>query len=371
VALVDAFAGADYPGDAGGAPGVMGAAAKLLRMEPARALARVLMVEEDPAKVAWLGETLARLFPGEAPRRAGEALGALNLCEGLPEGVETLSGALEGSRDALVVLDPPAAGNLPLALVRGWLASPGTDLALRFPAADLRRLGRYPGVPVADLPLHLKRTVEGLSRFLGDARHGWLHAWTRSLEGGVEGAIETMARSYARRLGEAGGALVRRVDLPDGEAVDHFFLVTRRAARALLLNRVIHEMRRDGLLPWPGTVVGVVSYPPSAELGPPARGRRDRVVDRAQAAHSIAQRFAGRVVPVEEVLRSQAETDLFADDLKRALLELRRDGRALFRTLGSGAEITFAAPGARGMHGHPPRRRRRVRDELALALEGE
>ena len=91
------------------------------------------------------------------------------------------------------------------------------------------------------------------------------------------------------------------------------------------------------------------------------------MLDRALLSRWLASRFAARSVRLEEVLRSCVDTDLFAEEIRRALLELRRDGRAVFRSLGGRSEILFAEAGARPMHHPAPKKRRE--QELALALD--
>ena len=346
ILLVDAFAASDYPAPACSMPGMVAAAMPL-------ADHRVLLMEEDPAKVEWLGRALGVV--------------AAELHEGVAAGIE-----LGGTGPTLLVLDPYSAGQLPLPLLRGWLEGEGVEALVRFPAADLRRLARYRGSALADLPLHVKRTVEGVSRLLGDARQQWLYRWTAALAGGVESGIECVAREYAARV--RGERLCRHLRLPGAEGTEPLLLLTPRPGSILLLNEVVHGLREECALRWPECDTGVVRYPPRSELGLFGESRgplpRERVVDRAQLADSLARRFAGRSANLEEVLRSQADTDLFAGDVRRALLDLRREGRAEFRSLGGDAEIAFAAVGARRMHHRPARKRAGTRQELSLALDG-
>jgi hypothetical protein len=246
------------------------------------------------------------------------------------------------------------------------------DLLLRFPAADLRRLARYQGVALADLPVHVKRTVEGVSRLLGDTRQKWLYRWTAALAAGVEDAIDAIAGLYAERL-SADPLRMSHLRLPGAEGTEHLFLLSDRPATLLLLNRVVHGLREEGALPWPEEGAGVVRYRARREIGlfaaPGAPIQRERVVDRRVLADSLARTFAECSAGLEEVLRSQAHSDLFAGEVRRALLDLRREGRAHFRSLGAESEITFAAVGARHMHHRPSRKRSAARQELSLALD--
>ena len=74
VLVVDPFAGADYPAPAAALPGMAGAATVLARQE--RALYRVLLREEDPAKVEWLRGVLE---PFPVDLREGSATGLAGL----------------------------------------------------------------------------------------------------------------------------------------------------------------------------------------------------------------------------------------------------------------------------------------------------
>jgi len=164
------------------------------------------------------------------------------------------------------------------------------------------------------------------------------------------------------------------VRVPGAEGTEHLLLVSPRPATILLLNRVVHALREDGALPWPESDAGAVCYPVRSELAlfaesgaPP---RRERALDRRLLADSLARRFAGRSVGLDDVLRSLVDTDLFAGEVRRALLDLRREGRAEFRSLGAaGGAIAFASVGARTMHNRPARKRSLARQELTLALD--
>ncbi|MBW3628450.1 MAG: hypothetical protein KY464_04050 [Gemmatimonadetes bacterium] len=372
VLVVEGFAGADYPAGSASMPGITGAAMRLMARERTRALVRAVMVEEDPAKVDWLAEVVRQVMPGELLHLEGELKSGLNLRSGALAVLEALGPELVRSRRSLVVLDPSTAGALPLGLLKEWVGIPGAELLLRFPSADLRRLGRYRGAALADLPPHGKRMVDGVSRLLGDPRHDWLHRWVPALERGLEEALDAVANLYAGRL-QRDGLIARRVCLGPGEGAEQVFLLTRDAASGLLLNEVVHGLRGEGVLPWPSASAGPVRYAPAEELALFGRGDApacgcDRVVDRPLLANSLAARFAGSAVRLEEILLCHVETDLFAEDLRRALLDLRRDGRALFRSLGGDAEITFRAIGARAMHRPRSGKRSARPQDLTLGL---
>lgn len=146
----------------------------------------------------------------------------------------------------------------------------------------------------------------------------------------------------------------RRRETPEGEgAALHLFQVSADPALALALNAAVREAaledrapalagRAAPLLPEPVGEPEVLELFAPEEMGvSPARGR-ERAVDAAAVAESLAARFAGRRAPFREVLRELADTDLGADDVRRAMSLLKRSGRAVFRSLADDdAEVAF------------------------------
>lgn len=372
VVLLDPFAGADHPASPPLSARVLGAVEALVTRREGGTV-RALLLDEDPVKVEWVQRALPAGAGGEGPLRGECREGEAEVLQGAEE-----AAAVRGAGAALALLDPPTAGRLPLealaALLRG-----GADVLLRFPAADLRRLGPHHGSPLADLPPFARRGVEGISALLGDARHAWVFRWTTLYaDRGGAAAEREMVAELAERLREASGGVVRMVTLAPAPAEpEHLLLATRAPGRALLLNRVLFTAREAGWLPWPdGEGDGWVRHEPSGELDLFAGGRagaasgsRERRVDGVALAHSIATRFAGQTVCWGAVLQSLVDSDLFVDDVRRALTELRRDGRAMYRALASDAsEIAF--PRRRMPQGRRPRAAQRGRGGEAPLFAG-
>jgi hypothetical protein len=363
VLLVDPFAGNDYPA---AAPLGLDVAA-LLGRRGAAGSGRVLLQDADPVKLEWLRA------------RAAEAEGAgQGLVEVGEEEGTAGSTAAGRAAEALVVLDPPAAGHVPLEALTAWADTPGTELLLRFPAADLRRLARQWVGTLADLTPYGKRLVEGLSSLLGDPRREWVLSWRGRLEvGGAAAAERAVVERLAERLRERAAIRLTELKAPGADEPEYLLALSRDPARLLRLNETMYAARRVGLLAWPEEPDTVVRYVESGELalfdgpGAGAASPRDRVVDTAALAHSLARRFAGGTVSLDRVLHSLLDTDLFLADVRRALAELRRDGRVLYRSLAAGsAELAFPRPGARLRGRAPARRRPRAAgDDLSLALE--
>src|SRR5690606_34522128 len=86
---------------------------------------------------------------------------------------------------------------------------------------------------------------------------------------------------------------------------------------------------------------------------------RLREVDVLRLAHRLTTRYAGRTLSWGEVLAGEAGTELFAVDVRRALAELRREGRALYASLAApDAPVAFPRAG-RGRAGPRSARSRR------------
>jgi hypothetical protein len=86
--------------------------------------------------------------------------------------------------------------------------------------------------------------------------------------------------------------------------------------------------------------------------------------DAAAIAATLEDRFRGRTVAWQDVLRAFAATDITPDELKKALALLRRGGRAIYRALkANGDEIDFPAePAAPPPKPARPRRRSAATD---------
>lgn len=242
-------------------------------------------------------------------------------------------------------------------------AQPEMDLLLRFPASDLRRLGGFRGVPLADLPPYARRAAEGISRLLGDERHSWALRWraAQAERGDAAGEAEVVD-AFASGLRGATGRPVRVFRVGPADGADALLLVSGDPARVLWMNEVLHDARSAGWLPWATEAEdGFVRTVARGELelfGGGAEGR-ERVVDLPALAHALAGRFAGRRVALRVVLESVRESALFVDDVRRALAALRRDGRALYRSLRRpDAEIAFIRSGGGLLRGGARGRRR-------------
>lgn len=329
----------------------------------ARSTATVLLVEEDPVLCERLRGRLHAAGLGDRVRETRElqsgAPGEIVLVNaGFAELASELQRDTANPCYALYFLDPPSPAKLPLEAVHPLLQQEGTDLILGFPAPDLHRQAPYRRLPVADLPPHPRRIVEGYSLLFGDRSYEWLALWRAAeREGGEEGTAAAEARMlehYRVRLGEAAPrAAIRWVPLlPPDTAADplYLFLVTEDPERALLLNRVLHEARLAGEVAWGDALSGYVREEesgvldlfapeePGSEPGP----ARLRTVNLPALAHEIATCFVGRVVPFREVLLWLADTDLFVEEIKQAMSLLRREGRVSYDRLEMDAEIGFA-----------------------------
>jgi hypothetical protein len=355
--LVDAFAGAAH-GEPEGRP--LPLRAREAGAAAGRA-ARVLLLDEDPVRVEWLRQMAAEAPGGEPGGTPGEVAVAEG---GLPELAAMLPAA--GAAESVVLLDAPSARSLPLDAVLA-LAQGGAELIVRLPVVELRRLQRFRALPLADLPPYARRIVDGWSGMAGARRPDWFLGWHGALRReGEEAAERAVADAYAAALRERlGGRVVRRLEVVrcEEEPPDHLVHLASSGEQPLTMNRVLHGLRGEGVLPWPAAGDGLVRYqdPGVLELfagAAPGGAARIRAVDTTALAHRLALEHAGRTVGYDRVLGGLAESDLFLDDVRAALLALRREGRARFRTpLRPATAVAFAAAGsvAAPEAGRPPR----------------
>jgi three-Cys-motif partner protein len=358
VAVVVGFAGSGHrpgiaPADAFAS--CLAATRVLGGLEAARRSA--ILVEPDPVLAERLADFLDNGLGAEV-RLTGD-------CDALEAGTFTVLNAsfaeavgaigrlTADPARCLYLLDPPAPGDLPLAALRPLLAQPRADFLITLPASELDRQAQHAGVPLADLPPRARRSVDGYAALCGDVRYEWLLCWRAATSAG-EDAEAAVAEHYRARLeAAAGSASVKHValhpaDAPAGAA--QLLLATREPALALDLNRAVRAARLAGHVAWgEGESLFVAEYDPgvldlfgAATGAPPARERR---VDHAALAAALASRHAGECIAFARVLAEFIHTELFVEDVRRALALRKRERRARYGVLTDEAEIAFAAAG--------------------------
>ncbi|MBV9774627.1 MAG: three-Cys-motif partner protein TcmP [Gemmatimonadetes bacterium] len=320
-----------------------------------------VLVEEDPAALERLLGDLERIGVAERVRRTGDlaalAPGEIAVVHAeFREVADWVADLVAEATHALCFLAPPAAGKLPLPVVRSLAAAEGADLLLSFPHADLQKQARYRGSTLADLPTHARQTVDGYSAMLGDARYEWLQQWRQAeREGGVREAERRVVERYVARL-EQVGEVVKPVTLHlSDEPADtlHLVLMTADPARALALNRALRDtgveekaerddsfrLKAEEAEPKEAEVLEL--FAPEATAAPPsASGVAD--VDADRLARTLAERFRGRTVPYRDVLLGLIATDLTPEEVRRAMAALKRTGEAVYRSLADPeAEVAF------------------------------
>lgn len=386
---VDGFAGAERRFGRAAAPDGEpdAAAARLLTVFQAsadhlgrpRGWLNALLIEEDPAYLARLREALGEVGLGERVREGADArslgAGEIALVQGEWREVARAE-ALPGGWCVLQLLDPPAPGALPLASLRPCLAA-GHELLVLFPGAALQRQSRFPTGSLTDLPPYARRAVEGYSALLGDPAHGWLIEF-RAVEGerGPEAGEEAVAERYLAALREAGaGGVTRRVPIraPGADGAAHLLLHARDPGRALELNESLFRGRSEGWLEReePAALVREEAAGELELFGGRAGGGGGllREPNLPEIANRISREMAGRTLTLAEVLAHLGGSGLFPGEVRRALTALRRDGRALFRSLADG-EARIAFPRGRDARRMGGRRRRSRAPELFGPGEG-
>lgn len=237
--FVDGFAGADLQRAALRSASIVPAAVAAVRaLDAATAGGRIVLVEEDPGLVARLAEELHGIGAGARVRMtadpASAAPGEVALVEAPFAAVAARLAERIGDEPALVRLAPLTARGLPWAALRAVAALPSTDLLLRFPHEDFAKQARFTG-PLADLPPHLRRVVEGCSAMLADPRHGWIAAWREAERGGgPDAALAAMVDRLQALLSDIDDERYIHLSRVEGEPVAvHLLLSTPDPARTL------------------------------------------------------------------------------------------------------------------------------------------
>ncbi len=355
IVYVDAYAGAEYSfavGDPGRQGPSRAVAAVRAVLDAAPGLASAVLVEEDPALLARFRGELEGLGWGDRVRDAADpAPGEVGLVEADFRNVADVLLAFPESARALLWMAPPSARRLPWTLIEAVLGDPGIDLLLRFPHADFEKQGKFSG-PLADLPPFARRIVEGCSSLLGDARHEWVFGWRAAeREGGAGRALEGVLERFRARLEKAAeGRVLKGARVASGEdaVAAHLFLVSSEPDAALALNAAVQgagleDRAASVLLPPPP---GPAETPPAQVLDlfgalepAPEPSRR---TDPAAAAELLAGRHRGQALALREVLAGLTDSDLTPDEVRGALALLKREGRAVYRSLAQPeAVVTF------------------------------
>jgi hypothetical protein len=319
---VDGFAGEDLRRGGAEADGralhTVRALERALARRPGAMLAAVL-VEEDPTVAERLAAALhadgvdVRL--GEAPPDALTP-GARWVVRGaFCDHADALS-RLTGSAAVLTVLMPGASRQMAVASAAPLLARTG-DVLVRIPTACFLRLAETRG-PLADLPPHLRRTLDGCAALLGAPAGTWLPA-LRSAADPAAFARERCRASLALAGGrEATPTLVR-----DGDgAQESLVLLASRARHRLALNDAI---RASGAVRVSGDA-DVVDRPPARDLfGEPVASEADGF-DVGALTRRLGDAFRGSTVAAGEMVEEAAAAGAGCDDLRSAVSRLRREG---------------------------------------------
>jgi hypothetical protein len=235
--FVDGFAGADLQRAAMRGAAVQPACvAAIQALDPAT---RIVLVEEDPGLISRLCEALdgaierIRVTHDPATTQPGE----IALVEAPFARVAASLAHAIGDDPALVRLAPLAARTLPWPALEPFGDLGATDILLRVPLEDFAKQARF-NTPLADLPPHIRRVVEGCSALLSDVRHGWLFAWRDAQRtGGSDAAVSVVIdRMQALLAGvdDARSTLALPVEGAGGPV--HLLLSTPDATHALELN---------------------------------------------------------------------------------------------------------------------------------------
>lgn len=240
--FVDGFAGADLQRAALRGASVRPAAILAVQaLEDVAAVhPRIVLIEEDPGLITRLGELLDGIGAGERVRISSDPAtaepGEILLVEAAFASHAHHLAQRIGDEPALLRLAPLAARALPWSALEPMMDLGAADVLLRFPREDFEKQARFTG-PLADLPPHLRRVVEGCSNFLGDARHGWLIAWREAQRNSGPAAALATAIERMHALFASGG----------GERFTHVLPIAGKTESVHLLLSTPHPEHAQGL----------------------------------------------------------------------------------------------------------------------------
>jgi hypothetical protein len=208
--------------------------------------ARIVLIDEDPGLIARLGDEMESLGAGDRIRIATDPAsaqpGEILLVEAsFASHAQRLANRI-GEEAALVRLAPLAARSLPWGALQPIAHLAFADVLLRFPREDFEKQARFTG-PLADLPPHLRRVVEGCSAFLDDARHGWLLPWRQAQRAaGPDAALATVVERMQALLAASGDERFTHALRVEGKGDPvHLLLSTPRAGHPLELDGALVE----------------------------------------------------------------------------------------------------------------------------------
>ena len=384
--FVDVFAGADLQRAAlRAAPVQPAAVAAVAAVQALGAATRVVLIEEDPGLIARLRDALAGIGAGDRVRADADPAdaepGEIVIVEAPFTRIGASLARRIGGEPALVRLAPLAARSLPWNALEPFARLAAADVLLRVPLEDFGKQARFTG-PLADLPPHIRRVVEGCSALLDDPRHGWISAWRQAWRAGGDDAAFgiIVERMQALLAGVDEERTTRALAVAGSGTSVHLLLSTPHAAHALELDGASEEREAApkpkkrspraaaAAQPEPTTATEPVDEPAEAPAAPaPAASAAEppapapsapvlelftlspqpeppRTPDLAAVADELHARHVGAKVPVPELLAGLADSELTPEEVQGALALLKRAGRAAYRSLDAeSAEVEFLA----------------------------
>lgn len=262
--------------------------------------------------------------------------------------------------NALVLLDPYGPKGIPYAAVRRIVAQQDTDVIINLPYQDLhKKLGYLPkeGLKARDAILANYDALFGTNEWR--IRADRIMAEVPTDERTKQLEIE-LSDFYLERLRATDPTLVVksiRLQFPDkNRTMFYLYLTTHDPHGALALNKILHEAKlSEYVLKWDRRQATWVhkSYqegqPPlfdmsTLEVVPPPI-QNEHSVDTAELAADIRHLFANHQPQpkLRDVYAALANSDVFIDEINRALRQLRKKGFADFDDLRAGSLIRFRA----------------------------
>jgi len=263
------------------------------------------------------------------------------------------------------LLDPYGPLGIPFWLVQNVAAQRGTDVIINFPYQDLHRKAGYGKYGAGDLPRGARKVIDNYTAAFGESEDAWLTIWNENIELGSADAEQAVVSHYRERLRTIDpGIAVKLVPLrfPDRErTMFYLFLTTKDPTGALVLNRIVYDARLDEFLLRDEFAIAKIAdrirtveesqgilelFPVEETVAPPATPvQPDRDLDLSDLAERIMSIFAGTSTTIRDIYRAFVDSNVFPDDIGKALTVLKKKKVASYERRDSINDVVSFAKG--------------------------
>lgn len=256
------------------------------------------------------------------------------------------------------LLDPYGPKGIPYEMVKRVVAQQHVDAMINQPYQDLYKkqgiLDSQKEKAVNEALLRNYDAMFGTQEWREVRQQVWQN--TPEPERGVDLEAE-LTTFYQQRLRAADPSLaVKKIGLefPDRErTMFYLFLTTHDPTGALLMNKVLSDAeQQEAQLKWQRQEATVVQK--ARQMGqmslydigldpaaPPSDTSPQRVVSIDQLANELFASFRGKTVTLKAIYLSQVDTRYFAEDIRKALRQLKQQKRVQYQELQIESLIRF------------------------------